>query len=86
MFSTVCDIFCDEILDCLPHEDLKNLTSVLPAICRMYKSKFLCETLSLTKNMFIECSYCDEIRFGKFRKGRYVCLACISEIISISIE
>ena len=86
MFSTVVDIFADEILDFVSVEDLASLEAVIPCVIRMYKSSYLDYCLSLSKNMFIECSYCLRINTGKYRKGQYVCSTCISDIISISIS
>lgn len=85
-FKTIVDIFADEILDNLLQKDLDNLESVIPCVIRMYKSSYLDQCLSYSKNMYVECSYCHVIDNGKYRKGAYVCQTCISDIISISIS
>lgn len=86
MFIIIVDIFSDDIFDYLCCIDINNLEQVVPCIVRMYKSVYLDQCLSYAKNMYVECSYCQKIDHGKYRKGLYVCRKCITDMISISIS
>lgn len=85
MFRTIVDLFSDDILDYLSGEDLSSLEKVAPGSVRMYKSSYLQNCLSFVDNMYVECSHCEQVMKGKYRKGVYICINCLTDIISISI-
>ena len=84
MLPVLVDIF-PEILDYLGHEDIDNLGDVFPCVIRMYKSCYLDFCFTFPPNMYVECSYCNKIDRGKYRKGVYICRDCTTKMISISI-
>ena len=86
MFTVILDMFSDDILDNLTISDIDKVMEVFPSIVKMYKSMYISSTYTLPNNMFIECSYCQEIRFGKYRRGGYVCTNCICNMITIPIS
>ena len=85
MLAVVVDIF-PEILDYLTLEDIDNLGHVFPCVVRMYKSSYLDSCFTFPHNMYVECSYCNKIDKGKYRKGVYICRDCTIKMISISIS
>lgn len=82
--AVLLDIF-PEILDYLGHEDIDDLGAVFPCVVRMYKSCYLDLCFTFPHNMYVECSYCNKIDKGKYRKGVYICRDCTTKMISIPI-
>ncbi len=85
MFLTILDIFSDDILDYVNTSELDVISSIRPAVVKMYKSSFLEQCMTCPRHMHAECSYCSLIAKCKRRQGSYICTECLTKRITIFI-